>query len=77
MEIFHKEMNPKISTIIENYEEPAEYIRLKQQLVNIEKQRLEKQNEIEKKGLQRQALMLTKAQLKKIEAESKEKNEKK
>jgi hypothetical protein len=42
MRIFYREVNPKIPEIIERYEEPEEFIKLKDELANLEKIKQEK-----------------------------------
>jgi hypothetical protein len=41
MELFHREVNPKIPEIIEHFEEPIELIRLREELRGIEKRKVD------------------------------------
>jgi hypothetical protein len=43
MRIFYREVNPKIPEIIEHFEEPEEFIKLKEELVSLEKAKIEKE----------------------------------
>lgn len=52
MDIFYREVNPKIPEIIEHFEEPAEFLRLKQELQMLEKSKQEKEAEMKKKQME-------------------------
>lgn len=75
MRIFYRDVNPKIPEIIERFEEPEEFIKLKGELANLVKAKREKEEERKKKESDLARLEEEKSKLKKAIGELKAKTD--